>query len=87
MAWTVALVRSARKALAKIPARDRRLIADAIDGMETDPFTGDLRRLRGEWDGYLRRRIGDWRIIFTVDVIERTVLIAYIERRGTTTYR
>lgn len=87
MDWSVSLLRSARKALNKVPQRDRLFLASAIEEMAADPFAGDVRRLKGEWAGYLRRRIGDWRLVFTIDVAERTVTIAYIERRGTTTYR
>ena len=48
--------------------------------MEVDPFAGDVRRLAGidEW----RRRVGDWRILFAVDFMDRTV-----RRRTSTTYR
>lgn len=35
---------------------------------------GDVRSLSGEWQGYLRIRIGDYRVIFSVSSAEITIL-------------
>lgn len=35
---------------------------------------GDIRALSGEWDGYFRLRVGDFRVIFQTSVEEITVL-------------
>lgn len=34
--------------------------------METDPFAGDVRSIKGE-AGVFRRRVGDYRVSFTVN--------------------
>jgi mRNA-degrading endonuclease RelE of RelBE toxin-antitoxin system len=52
--------------------------------MEADPFSGDIKYLKG--DPRLRRRVGDWRIFFRVERSENTIYISAIERRSTTTY-
>ena len=67
------------------PAADRLRLLTALHGMEGDPFTGDVHRLRGQpcpW----RRRVGDWRILYSLDRAARVVDIAAIVRRSTTTY-
>jgi len=35
----------------------------------------DIRRLRGEWKGFLRLRVGDIRIIFRIDFETKTIYI------------
>ncbi|MBI4589624.1 MAG: hypothetical protein HY725_12365 [Candidatus Rokubacteria bacterium] len=54
--------------------------------MESDPFGGDVERLRNQPTTF-RRRVGDWRIFFDVYREVRVVAVRYIERRTTTTYR
>ncbi len=54
--------------------------------MESDPFTGDIERLKNERAAF-RRRVGNWRIFFDVHLEARMVAVSYIERRTTTTYR
>lgn len=85
MSWTVARSNRAEKSLKALPAHDRRRIAAALDGMELNPLQGDIVKLKG-MDG-LRRRIGDYRIIFELDFKARSVRILDIVRRTTTTYR
>jgi len=41
----------------------------------------DIRRLRGEWKGFLRLRVGDIRIIFKLDFETKTVYIYHIHGR------
>jgi mRNA-degrading endonuclease RelE of RelBE toxin-antitoxin system len=52
--------------------------------MELNPFTGDIKFLKG--DPRLRRRVGNWRIFFRVERVENTIYISAIERRTSTTY-
>ena len=41
----------------------------------------DIRRLRGEWECFLRLRVGDIRVIFRLDFDTKTVYIYHIRRR------
>src|ERR1700730_10029510 len=34
--------------------------------MEEDPLSGDITILRGRYQGSYRRRVGNWRVIFTL---------------------
>jgi mRNA-degrading endonuclease RelE of RelBE toxin-antitoxin system len=52
--------------------------------MEADPFSGDVKYLKG--DPRLRRRVGNWRIFFRIERAENTIYISAIERRSSTTY-
>jgi mRNA-degrading endonuclease RelE of RelBE toxin-antitoxin system len=53
--------------------------------MKDDPFSGDVVRLEAQPTAW-RRRVGSWRILFDVDPTNRTVDVADIERRTSTTY-
>ncbi|MEM2553783.1 MAG: type II toxin-antitoxin system RelE/ParE family toxin [Nitrososphaerota archaeon] len=48
--------------------------------MKADPFIGDVKPVKG-LRGVFRRRIGDYRIIFTVDFEEDTIVIFRIGSR------
>lgn len=84
MEWTVVLAGPARKSLKRIPSRDARRILTALEEMQENPFSGDVRKLQG-LPGF-RRRVGDWRILFEIVPERRHVAVATIERRSSTTY-
>jgi mRNA interferase RelE/StbE len=85
MSFSVRLGRRAERSLRRIPASDARRILSAIAGFEADPFGGDVVKLKGT-DSF-RRRVGDYRVIFTVDFGGRSVDVLDVLRRTTTTYR
>ena len=53
--------------------------------MCADPFSGDVKSLRGT-RGALRRREGDWRILFDLQQKERLIVVLAVRRRGSKTY-
>jgi mRNA-degrading endonuclease RelE of RelBE toxin-antitoxin system len=69
-----------------MPSRDRDRLNNALNEIKDQPLTGDIVPLRGEYQGAFRRRVGAWRIIFTVRPGERLVLVHDILRRSSTTY-
>ena len=75
MNWTVIVAQAAAKSLAKFPAKDQVRIATALSGMATDPFSGDVVKLEGEQLRW-RRRVGSYRIFFSVDSNSRIVAIS-----------
>jgi mRNA-degrading endonuclease RelE of RelBE toxin-antitoxin system len=67
-----------------MPTRDQARIRAAIDEMETNPFSGDIKYLQGQ--ERLRRRVGNWRVFFRLEHAVDTLYIVAIERRTSTTY-
>ena len=60
----------------------RRKIEKCFTRLETDPHhNNNIKRLSGEFAGYLRYRLGDWRVIFQIDEKAHQVLIADIAHR------
>ena len=83
MNWTLLVSKPAGKRLAKLPAKDQRRIEQALDELEADPFSGDVKRLQPEgW----RRRVGSYRIFYDLDLHKHFIFVTAITRRSSTTY-
>jgi mRNA-degrading endonuclease RelE of RelBE toxin-antitoxin system len=82
--WRVVLAGPAQKSLERIPPRDQARIRAAIDELGANPFSGDIKHLKGQ--NRLRRRVGSWRIFFRLQLAEKILYIVAIERRTSTTY-
>lgn len=85
MSFTVHVSNRAQRSLKGLPAADLRRVAAAIDAMHSDPLAGDIVKLKGT-DAF-RRRVGNYRIIFSIDSGRLAIGILDILRRTTTTYR
>ena len=86
MTWTVSVSRTASRAIKKAPKGDQARIRTALLQLRDDPYSGDIKSLKGYADKTFRRRVGDWRIIFTVDDEVLRVEVVEIARRSSTTY-
>ena len=60
-------------------------IDQAFEEMCSDPYSGDVRFLRG-MGIVLRRRVGDWRILFELDKNKKLIIVLAVKRRGSKTY-
>ena len=85
MEFSVQITNRAERSLKRIPATDQRRLMAAIESMRADPLGGDVVKLKGT-DAF-RRRVGDYRIIFSIDRRGLAVRILDVPRRTTTTYR
>lgn len=88
MNWTIRLSKEAEKQFRKIPKDCQKSISEAIDGMQEDPFCGNVIKLKGkEWQGRFRKVVGGYRIIFIPYHSESIVEISGILIRNEKTYR
>jgi mRNA-degrading endonuclease RelE of RelBE toxin-antitoxin system len=88
MIWAVELSAATEKDLKRLPCDRQARIKRAIDEMEENPFAGDVKPLKGpEWKGRYRKRVGPYRIIFTVDHKTKAAAISAILIRSGKTYR
>jgi mRNA interferase RelE/StbE len=85
MKWGLVIANRAKRNHRRLPMEDREQIDRALSQMMHDPLAGDVKFLRGS-HGMLRRRIGDWRILFELDREKRIILITDVTRRGSNTY-
>jgi len=78
--YRILIKRSAAKELESLPLKDRRRIVRRIEGLAATPRPVGAEKLSGE-EKY-RVRQGDYRVLFTIDDAERTVMIVKIGQRG-----
>ncbi len=82
--WRVNVAANARKAVDGFPRKDQDRILAAFEEIAVDPFSGDIRKLGA--DEY-RRRVGSYRIRYTVFAQLSFVQVTAVVRRTSTTYR
>ena len=88
MSWVCELAEDARKDLREVPKAIQERVARVMMQMSTDPFQGNVKALQGkEWRGVFRRRIGDYRLLFSVSREQGTVIVLRILLRSGETYR
>ncbi|MBQ7544267.1 MAG: type II toxin-antitoxin system RelE/ParE family toxin [Synergistaceae bacterium] len=78
--WKVALKKSVKNRLERIPNPDKERIKQAIRDLAEKPETLDIKPLKGR-DGY-RLRVGGWRLIMDVCRDERIFAVHTLESRG-----
>jgi mRNA-degrading endonuclease RelE of RelBE toxin-antitoxin system len=83
MNWKLLVSKNAKRELGRLPNRDQVRIEAVLDEMEADPFSGDIKRMQPPgW----RRRLGNYRIFYDLDVGERLIVVTSVKRRTSTTY-
>lgn len=57
-------------------------LARCFRRLEIEPRRGNnVKRLKGEWSGYWRYRVGDWRVVYRIDDAARRVYVVVIAHR------
>ncbi|MGI9088446.1 MAG: type II toxin-antitoxin system RelE family toxin [Chthoniobacterales bacterium] len=79
MSWRVELQRSAEKELKRVSAQNRARIIEALRRLEAEAFPSGGRKLQNR-DGF-RIRVGNYRILYTVDSDARVVRVTAIGDR------
>ena len=77
--YTVRVKRSAEKEIDRLPARAFERVAQAILSLERDPRPPGAKKLRGVQD--YRLRVGQYRILYTIDDREQVVEIIAVGHR------
>jgi mRNA-degrading endonuclease RelE of RelBE toxin-antitoxin system len=53
--------------------------------MQQDPFSSDIKRLKGQSSAW-RRRVGNYRVVYDLHIEEQRIVVSGILRRTSTTY-
>jgi len=72
--------RSAGRDLRRIDRQHIRRIIQAVNSLGSDPFPRDSRKLRGTEHQY-RKRIGDYRVIYEVDLKSNILTVFHVRHR------
>lgn len=79
--YRVEVQKSAQKILRRLPRDLLNRLASEIEGLAFEPRPAGCKKLAGFHDHY-RVRVGDWRIIYTIQDDVLIVLVVEIAPRG-----
>ena len=79
MSYSANLKRSAEKELRDLAKTERERVVAAILGLRENPFPSGIKKLKNI-DGY-RLRVGDYRVLYTVNEKERILEVYAIGHR------
>jgi len=79
-AYRVRLAANAERQLRQFAGPLQRRVVAALRAIQDDPTVG--RKLRSEFEGSRRYRVGGYRIVYQVNEPERVILIENIRHRG-----
>lgn len=78
--FDIRLKPSVEKDLRKLPASVVRHVFEAFERLAEEPSVPPDRKLSGT-DRTWRRRVGDYRIVYELDLPNHTVIILYVRHR------
>ena len=88
MKWVCNISNEAVKQIKKLPRDRQEFLYQAIEAMKEEPLKGDVRFIKsGKFQGLMRKRVGQYRIIFSVDHSRHLVEISAVFIRNEKTYR
>ena len=85
MNWSLILSNQTSRTIRRAPRSERDQLRAALRLLSGDPYSGDIKLLKGS-SGTLRRRVGNWRILYELDADRRLIVVTGIKRRGSNTY-
>lgn len=71
--FSILIHRKALKEIGRLPVEDKQRVFTAIREMATYPLGGDVKPIKG-LKGLLGRRVGDYRIAFTINFEKTEVM-------------
>ncbi len=85
MSYQVRLRRAGQKQLDKIAEQDYEIVARAISALEQEPRPRVVKKLAES--GLWRIRVGQYRVVYTIDDEESLVTVVRVARRTEDTYK
>jgi mRNA interferase RelE/StbE len=79
--YRVEVKKAAQKILSRLPKDLLNRIAAAIESLAADPRPTGCKKLAGMHDHY-RMRVGDWRIIYTIQDDVLLIIVVEVAPRG-----
>lgn len=76
--YQIVIKKKAKKFIDKLPMPEKKRVVSAIEQL---PNGEDIKQLKGH-EGILRLRVGDYRIIYTVDHGELIIMVIDAGNRG-----
>ncbi len=83
--WELKIDSGVYKDLSKFPKDYADKILDVILSFGSDPYLGDIEKIKGEENTW-RRRVGAYRIFYEIYPEFNFIHVLWVERRGSKTY-
>ena len=84
--WELQIDSDVVKELRRVPKEFGDRILHAIHQLPSDPYAGDIQKMKGE-ENVWRRRIGSYRFFYKLLPDQAIILVFHVERRTSTTYK
>ena len=78
--YSINFARSARRELERLPVRIAEVVLGHIEALQADPRPPGVKKIHGA-DDLWRLRVGDYRVIYTIDDTARLVDVSAIRDR------
>jgi len=80
--WRISkIANEARRAIEALDLDTQERILTELEGLQANPFLGDVKRIKGKKDIY-RLRSGGFRIYFRIILLSRSIEIILFDKRG-----
>lgn len=83
--WLLRIRKEIYNALDKFPEKDRVRLIKVVEELSSDPYFGDIEKMKGE-ENIWRRRVGAYRIFYEIRLSEKVIYVFRVERRTSKTY-
>ena len=72
--WVLQIDPAVLKSLKKFPQKDNQRIITGIESLPTNPYSGDIQKMKGGKDVW-RRRVGSYRVFYEILLENRTYAV------------
>lgn len=79
--WSLDFTPEAKNDLNKFDRELQKRIIDKLDWLQANFNNIIPSALGGDWQGYFKLRVGDWRVIYKIDWDKNLIIVYIIERR------
>ena len=81
--YKIVIHKRAASYLRRLPAPDKDRVKNALKAISDNPEGHhQVRQMLGEWKGYYRLRVGNYRVVFWIDNEAKTLYVDHIGPRG-----
>lgn len=70
------------RSLDKLPKKDKLIILNKIESLMLNPRPQGIKALQGKCSGYYRLRVGNYRIIYSIEDEIFTILVVKVAQLG-----
>ena len=79
--WTLSFTPSAKSDLEKLDRSLQKRIVEKLDWLQNNFDKIIPLALTGEWRGFFKLRIGDWRVVYKIEWDQNSIIVYIIDQR------